>query len=62
MTKATAILNGRSYAVPDDTLYIFNDVCTHRILLNSKAKLNDMDTDKLLKEITSAVAIPRIKA
>ena len=61
MTKATALLNGRDFAIPDDTLYAFKDVCMHRILLNSKAKINGMNTESVLKEIVAAVQIPKIK-
>ncbi|MCD7741682.1 MAG: MoxR family ATPase [Ruminococcus sp.] len=62
MTKATALLNGRSFAIPDDVLYTFYDVCTHRIILNSKAKINNMTVSALLKEIISATPVPSIKA
>jgi hypothetical protein len=33
----------------------------HRILLNSKAKINGMNTESVLKEIVAAVQIPKIK-
>lgn len=61
MTKATALLNGRDFAIPDDTLYAFRDVSMHRILLNSKAKINGITVDDVLREIVSSVAIPKIR-
>lgn len=61
MTKATALLNGRDFAIPDDTLYAFKDVSMHRILLNSKAKINGITGDDVIKEIVSSVTVPKIR-
>ncbi|MGN0632314.1 MAG: AAA family ATPase [Oscillospiraceae bacterium] len=61
MTKATALLNGRDFAVPDDTIYIFKDVAAHRVLLNSKAKINGAQLNDVLGEIIKAVPIPKIR-
>lgn len=62
MTKATALLNGRDFTIPDDILYAFDDVCMHRILLNSKAKINGISTEQVLREIISSVSVPKIRA
>jgi MoxR-like ATPase len=61
MTKAAALLGGRDFAIPDDTLYAFNDVCMHRVLLNSKAKINGVRTEDVLNEIKASVSVPKIK-
>jgi MoxR-like ATPase len=61
MTKATALLKGRDYVLPDDVLYSLNDVVLHRIILNSKAKINGLDGKQILEEIVSSVEVPRIK-
>lgn len=60
MTKATALLKGRDYVVPDDVIYSFNDVVLHRIILNSKAKINGVSGEQVLKEIIASVPVPRI--
>ncbi len=60
MSKATALLKGRDYVIPDDIAYAFNDVLSHRIILNSKAKINGVDSDKVLQEIINTVAVPKI--
>ena len=60
ITRATALLNGRSYVLPDDTLYAFRDVCRHRILLNPKAKLNGANIDSVLNEIVKKIPVPRV--
>lgn len=58
MAKAVAFLKGREYIVPDDVLYIFNDVAAHRILLTSKAKVNDVTVEKVLADIKGRVKMP----
>ena len=35
MTKATALLKGRDYVIPDDVMYAFNDVVMHRMVFSS---------------------------
>ena len=42
MTKATALLKGRGFIIPDDVKYCFNDVSMHRIIFNSNSKINNM--------------------
>lgn len=60
MTKATALLKGRDYVIPDDIIYSFNDVVLHRIVLNSKAKINGLSGEQILSEVLSAVEVPRV--
>ncbi|MBO5449072.1 MAG: MoxR family ATPase [Ruminococcus sp.] len=60
MTKATALLKGRDYVIPDDVIYSFNDVVLHRIILSSKAKINGVSGEQVLKDIIASVQIPRI--
>jgi MoxR-like ATPase len=60
MVKATAFLNRRSYAIPEDVGYVFKDVATHRIILKSKARVNNVTVDSLLDNILGSVKKPRI--
>lgn len=60
MTKATALLKGRDYVIPDDVIYTFKDVVLHRIVLNSKAKINGVSGEQVLKDIITSVEVPRI--
>lgn len=62
MTKATSLLKGRDFVTPDDVTYAFNDVVSHRIILNSKARLNNMTVEKVLNSIIETVQIPRISS
>ncbi len=60
MTKATALLKGRDYVIPDDVIYAFNDVVLHRLVFSSKAKINGISGQQVLKDILASVAVPRI--
>lgn len=61
MTKATALLNGRDFVLPDDTLYAFKEVCSHRIILNPKAKLSGSDVAYVLGEVVNSVPVPKVR-
>lgn len=60
MTKATSLLKGRDYVTPDDVTYAFKDVVSHRVILNSKARLNGLNTELILKNIIETVPIPKL--
>lgn len=59
-TKATALLKGRNYTQPDDVLYTFKDVVGHRLILNTKAKVNSVDTKIVIDEIINSVDAPKV--
>jgi MoxR-like ATPase len=50
--KATALLNGRDYVIPDDIQYIVENVFAHR--LSEGAKVGEV----IVKEVLAKVAIP----
>ena len=58
--KATALLKGRDYVIPDDVLYCFEDVVMHRLVFESKAKLNGLTHAQILQSVISGVQVPRI--
>lgn len=58
--KATALLKGRDYVIPDDVLYCFEDVVMHRLVFESKAKLNGLTHTQILQSVISGVQVPRI--
>lgn len=60
MTKATALLKGRNYIIPDDVIYSFKDVVLHRLVFSSKAKINGYSGEQVLKQIISSVQIPSL--
>ena len=60
ITKATALLKGRNYVVPDDVQYAFHDVVEHRIILNSKTRVNNITAKQVLNEILNSVPVPKV--
>jgi len=41
--------------VPQDVQYIFKDVCSHRIIVESRSMINEVNTDEIMKEIIESV-------
>lgn len=60
MTKASALLHGRTFALPDDVKYVFHDVASHRLVLTAKAKANGVTADQVTAEIMSSVKAPEL--
>lgn len=60
VAKARAYLKQRSYVIPEDIMYVFSDVCNHRILLNLKARTEEITPSMVLKQIIEQTKIPRI--
>ena len=60
ISKATALLKGRDYVIPDDILYCFEDVVKHRLIFESRAKLNGTTHSQIIQTIISSVQVPRI--
>ena len=61
MAKAHAFTEGRDYATPADIQDVFQDVCSHRIILSSKARLNEYTPEQLLDEVLHTVEAPAAK-
>ena len=58
MAKAYAFVNSRDFVTPDDIRAVFADVCGHRLMLNSKARLNELSAENILTDIIKDVDIP----
>ncbi len=58
MAKAEAYLEGRDYVIPNDVYYVFPDVATHRIRLNSRGKLNNLTVSEVIHQILKEVKKP----
>ena len=59
MAKAFAFLKNREFVIPDDVEDIFAPVVSHRILLNSKARISHMDIESIIAQIKERVKKPR---
>lgn len=61
MAKAYAFTEGRDYVLPEDVLAIFADVCCHRIVLSSKAKISKLSDQEVISSIIQRVKVPQVK-
>ena len=59
--KAEAFIKGRGYVIPEDIADIFKDVCEHRLILGSKAKLHELTESDVLESILEEIKQPVIK-
>ena len=62
MAKAYAFVNSRDFVTPDDIRAVFADVCGHRLMLNSKARLNELSAENILADIIKDVEMPAAKS
>lgn len=60
ISKAMAFLRGRNYVIPDDVLAMFYDVCAHRILLSSKARIGNVTVAQIIDEIKRTTPCPKV--
>ena len=56
--KSNAYLEGRDYVIPEDVAAIFADVCAHRLVLSSKAKLHEHTAEMITDHLLQTVAKP----
>lgn len=56
--QACAYLAGRDYVKPDDIKKYANPVLAHRLVLSSKAKRENVSTEKLIREFLTKVRVP----
>ncbi|MGN0612477.1 MAG: AAA family ATPase [Porcipelethomonas sp.] len=60
MSKASALMRGRGYVIPDDVSRVFSDVAAHRIIPEGKARLSGLSAEKISDEIIRTVPLPRL--
>lgn len=61
MSAACAYLHKRDYVIPDDVKSVFADTCTHRLVLNSQAKIGGITPNKILEDILIQVPAPNLR-
>ncbi len=57
-SKVKALLEGRSFVVPEDVKYVAPMVLRHRINLSYEAESEDMTTEDVISYLLSAVPVP----
>lgn len=60
IAKANAFISGRDYVIPEDVIYVFIDVCNHRIVLDHKSKIANNTPENILKQILEDTKTPDI--
>lgn len=58
MARAHAILKERDFVIPEDVQSVFLDVCAHRKVLKSQAKIEGVTAENILKEIMVRIHPP----
>lgn len=61
MAKAYAYLHGRDFVVPEDVAAVFSDVCSHRLVLGTKARMMEERPENIIASILESVKMPVIK-
>ena len=57
--RATAALNGRDYAIPDDVKRLFVPALRHRIVLGPAAEIEGRSPEQVLENILNQIEAPR---
>ncbi len=60
MAKSRAYVSMRNYVVPDDIMMSYYDTVAHRVVLNSRAKVEQRTTADILTEIFNGLPIPKL--
>ena len=58
--KAVALMDARSFVIPDDVKSVMLGVLRHRIVLSADAQLDGRRIDDLLLGILESTAAPRV--
>lgn len=62
MTQAHAYVCGHEHVEPEDVLDVFPNVCSHRLILNAKARLNEVSADMVVQNVVEKVEIPQLSS
>lgn len=60
MAKACAYIRGRNYVIPQDVQYVYKDVICHRLVLNTKAKVEQVTEQDVADDIISMILVPKL--
>jgi MoxR-like ATPase len=61
MAKARAFVLGRDYTIPEDVAAVFCDVCAHRLVLSTKARMMEERAENILRAILDSVNMPVLR-
>ncbi len=55
--QATAAMDGRDYAIPDDVKQLAVPILAHRLIVKSQASLREVDPDAIVREVLAQVPL-----
>ena len=56
--KATALLSGRGFVIPEDIKTVAHDVLRHRLILTFEAEADEINSDKVIDIILDKIPSP----
>ena len=59
--QVTAAFAGRDYVIPEDVAAVFPDVCCHRLILGTKARMMEESPVTIIQNVLDQVPMPVIK-
>jgi MoxR-like ATPase len=57
-SKAYAMIQNKDYVTPLDIIHVAKDILRHRIILNYKAEIDEINIDKVINDVIKAIDIP----
>ena len=60
MAKANAMLDRRTYIVPEDVMSVFAVTTAHRMILTPLARMNRVTAESVAEQVLQSVVPPRI--
>ena len=61
MAKARAFVLGRDFVIPEDVAAVFPDVCSHRLVLSTKARMLEERPESIIRTIVDSVNMPVLR-
>lgn len=61
IAQASALINGRTYVIPEDVKENVVEVYAHRIILSPFGRANNYTQEQVVKDIIKTIPVPRIK-
>ena len=56
--RASALLEGRDYVIPDDIKHLAVPVLAHRMLLTTEARMNGLTPEEVVREVVERTEVP----
>ena len=60
LVRARAVIKERDFVIPEDIQAVFIDVCAHRVIMRSQAKIEGITAEDVLKDILKRVKAPTL--